>query len=70
MVYKDFKFCFVLPHHVACRILVPQPGVESRPTAVKAPSLNHWTARKFSLIFALNLISVLCFVKEVFLGSP
>ena len=45
-----------LPHpthqHVACRILVPWPGIEPRPTAVKALSANHWTTRKLpSLAF-------------------
>ena len=30
----------------ACRILVPWPGVEPRPTAVKALSPNHWTTRE------------------------
>ena len=32
--------------HPMCGILVPQPGVEPLPTAVGAPSLNHWTARE------------------------
>ena len=32
---------------MACRILVPQPGIEPRPLAVKAWSPNHWTAREF-----------------------
>ena len=41
-----------LRHCVACGILVPRPGIESRPTAVKALSLNHWTAREYpELIF-------------------
>lgn len=29
---------FFLTRHLACWILIPQPGVELRPTAVKAPS--------------------------------
>ena len=32
---------------MACGILVPQPGMEPRPPAVKAPSPNHWTDREF-----------------------
>ena len=32
--------CFFCPYHMACGILVPQPGVEPRPLAVKRPSLN------------------------------
>ena len=42
------EFCFVfvfLPCCMACGILVPQPGIEPGPTAVKAPSPNHWTTR-------------------------
>ena len=33
----------------ACGILVPRPGVEPRPTAVKATSPNYWTAREFPI---------------------
>ena len=33
--------------HVACRILVPRPGIKPRPSAMKAQSPNHWTAREF-----------------------
>ena len=32
--------------NVACRMLVPQPGIEPSPPAVEAQNLNHWTARK------------------------
>ena len=32
---------------MACGILVPQPGIETAPSAVKALSPNHWTAREF-----------------------
>ena len=32
---------------MAYRILVPWPGIEPGPSAVKAPSPNHWTAREF-----------------------
>ena len=34
------------PCHEACRVLVPQPGIEPMPPAVEAWSLNHWTARE------------------------
>ena len=33
-------------HPVACRILVPGPGMEPKPPAVGAQSLNPWTARE------------------------
>ena len=40
-----------LPCHTACGILVPQPGIEHRPPAVKLPSPNHWTTREFHRYF-------------------
>ena len=39
------------PRHLACGILVPQPGVEPRCLAVKERSPNHWTAREFLFFF-------------------
>ena len=40
---SSFLFLVYLfwPSHVACRILVPQPGTEPLPLAVEAQSLNH-----------------------------
>ena len=35
------------PCHVTCGVLVPWPGIEPIPQAVKVQSTNHWTARKF-----------------------
>ena len=32
---------------MACGILVPQPGIESRPWALKVWSPSHWTTREF-----------------------
>ena len=37
---------FFWPHHSACGILVPQPGIEPRPLAVSAWSPNHWPTRE------------------------
>jgi len=31
----------------ACGILVPQPGIEPRPSIVRVPTPNHWNAREF-----------------------
>ena len=39
--------CFGFFGLAACGILVPRPGIEPRPSAVKAHSINHWTAREF-----------------------
>ena len=38
-----FFFCLT---SMACGILVPQPGIEPVPPAVKAQSLNPWTTRE------------------------
>ena len=35
------------PCLTACGILVPWPGIEPRPLAVKSLSPNHWNAREF-----------------------
>ena len=39
------KLSFFLAMSMACRISVPQPGIESALPVVEAPSLNHWTSR-------------------------
>ena len=45
MSAPPFLFFFWL-HRVACRILVPQPGMEPVPPALGDWSLNHWTSRE------------------------
>ena len=40
------RLFFFWPHHAACGILVPGPGVEPGPSSVRAQSPNHWTARE------------------------
>ena len=50
MLVKAFPFIFIYflwPRHAACGILVPQPGIEPGPLAVKAQSPNHWTSKEF-----------------------
>ena len=37
-------FFFFLPHHAACKILVPQPGIEPVPPEIVVRSFNHWMA--------------------------
>ena len=44
--FVPFDFFFFWPCHAACRVLAPQPGIEPRPSAFGAQSLNHWTARE------------------------
>ena len=45
------SFFFFWPHHTACRILVPQPGIEPVPPALEMQSLNHWTTREVPVQF-------------------
>ena len=40
-------FFFLLPCQEACGILVPRPGIEPGPLAVKALSPNQLTTREF-----------------------
>ena len=49
---------FFWPPRAACGILVPQLGVGPGPSAVKAPSPNHWTAREFPYIYDIFLIDL------------
>ena len=45
---------------VACRILVPQPGIEPGVPAVRVPSPNHWTAGEFPCLPSLWVNIVPC----------
>ena len=58
-----FFFIFWL-HCTACGILVLWPGIEHRPSAVRAQSPNHWTAREFPMPFIYLFIY---FFKELFI---
>ena len=49
-------FFFFRPCHSAYRILVPRPGIEPMPAAVKAQSPNHWTAREYPRLLPLPLL--------------
>ena len=50
-------FCsFFPPHCVTCGILVPQPGIEPGPLAVKMQSSNHWTTRISPVDFSMLAI--------------
>ena len=47
-------------HRAACRMLVPRPGIEPGPRAVKVPSPNHWTTKEFPYLtfFAIKFHEV------------
>lgn len=42
-----FKVYSSLGGHIVCGTLVSQPGIEPRPMAVKAQSLNHRITKEF-----------------------
>ena len=39
-------FFFLLLCHAACRILVPQPRIQTLTPAAEAQSFNHWTTKE------------------------
>ena len=45
-------------HSAASGILVPWPGFEPQPSALKALSPNHWTTRGFPFHLSLNRIGI------------
>ena len=45
---------FFWPCQMACRILIPQPGIEPMLPAVEAQSPNHWTTREVPCLYILN----------------
>ena len=55
-LHVSFFLFFFWPHHAAYGILVPPPEIKPSPHAVKAQSLNQWTAREDSLEVRLPLI--------------
>ena len=38
----SYFYLFIWSCHMACGILIPGPGMEPRPLAVRAQSPNHW----------------------------
>ena len=57
-----FEMVFIIfwSHHLACEILIPQPGIELVLPVLKAQSLNHWTTGEV-LHFMIS-IALMCFV--------
>ena len=52
---------------MACGILVPQPGIELGPSAVKVPSPNHWTIRQFP---TANVFERVIFIYSLLIPTP
>ena len=55
---KDSFFFFFWSQLAACGILVPQLGMEPKPPALGAWSLNHWTTME---VLRLVIMSPICF---------
>ena len=55
-IYMCVCVCVFIPHCEACRILVPQPGIEPGPLAVEVWSPNYTTTREFPGFIFLKLI--------------
>ena len=55
---QELIYIFFWLPWAACGILVPWPGIEPGPSAVKVLSPNHWTSRKFPKTSILNPIGV------------
>ena len=51
--------CIFWQSYTACGILVPQPGIEPGPRAVKAQSSNHWTTRELPVNCYFNKLILL-----------
>jgi len=45
---------------MACGLLVPQPGIELMPPALKVWSLNHWTTLEVVYLFVYNCPNRAC----------
>ena len=43
---EKFFLFFFLPHHLGCRIFIPQPGIKPMLSAVEVQSLDHGTAKE------------------------
>ena len=64
----NYYYYFFGPHHTACGILAPRPGIEPAPPAVEAWSPNHWTTREFPrLLSKVNFFSHFYFSPGEFL---
>ena len=60
----SYLFTYLLTGHVACEILVLQPGIKPGPLAVRVWSSNHWTAREVSDLSDLEVALGCLIVKK------
>ena len=62
-------FFFFWPHHVECRILVPQPRIEPMPTKLRAQCLNHWTVKEVPPCSILFFLFFIFFAFKIFIEA-
>ena len=62
LLYLFLKFIVLFfsfwPSPKACGILVPRPGIQPMPSAVKAWSPNHWTAREVPICWVFHFANL------------
>ena len=73
---EESLFCFIFLAFfwfvflMACKILIPQPGIEPGPQAVRLPSPNHLTAREFLIPYLSMKVKVLVTQSGLTLCDP
>ena len=68
LLIHSFYFSF-WPHHTACRVLVPQPGIKPVPPLVEAQSLDHWAAREVFLLDSFCFLTYKSYIPLYLLGQ-
>ena len=68
LTFIQVPFVSFLLYLVACRILVPQPGIELVPFVVEVRSPNHWISRESSAFLKTLIFSSLNFCSFFFLS--
>ena len=60
LIFKVLKiYLLIFGHHMACKILVPQPGIKPAPSGAEVQSRNCWTTRE---------VWGLCFIWQTYWG--
>ena len=59
-----FCFFFFLFGCMACRLLVPWPGIKPAPSAADTQSFNHWTAKEVPIPSVFYVTVVVCIISN------
>ena len=62
--YSLFLFFFFLFGCMACRLLVPWPGIKPAPSAADTQSFNHWTAKEVPIPSVFYVTVVVCIISN------